>query len=321
MGPQPSSLLSRYVGFGLLLVLSTAVISGVSNFVNLYAVQGTNSAAFVTVRNALVAALLIPLALTVMGAGARVPLRRADWLRLVTIGVIGGGIPFLLFFEGLQLATVSGAGVTASFLYRSLFLVAAVLGIVVLHERFHWRVAVAAILLLGGNLLLLSLTSPIWANGDAYVFGATGLWALEYTLSKRTLRDLPSGTVALGRMGFGAIFLFLYLGATSQLGAAASLSGMQWEWVVVSAALLTAFVATWYAGLRHVDLGVATAVLVVGFPVTWLLSVLVRGAAFTEWEVVGAIAVATGAVVFVGRTTLRSTWEFLRSPPLRRPSS
>jgi drug/metabolite transporter (DMT)-like permease len=161
MDSGPGGSPSRYLGLGLLLVFSTAVISGLSTFVNLYAVQGTNSAAFVTVRNAVVAALLVPLAFTVMGASARVRLRRADWMRLVTIGVIGGGIPFLLFFEGLQLATAAGAGVTASFLYRTLFLVAAVLGIVALHERFHWRVALAAVLLLGGNLLLLSFNSPI----------------------------------------------------------------------------------------------------------------------------------------------------------------
>ena len=43
-------------GMGLLLVLATAIVSGVSTYVNLYAVQGTSSDVFVTVRNLVVAA-------------------------------------------------------------------------------------------------------------------------------------------------------------------------------------------------------------------------------------------------------------------------
>ncbi|EQD63549.1 membrane protein containing DUF6, transmembrane, partial [mine drainage metagenome] len=223
---------------GLLLVLITAGISGVSTFVNLYAVSGTNSDAFVTVRNGAVALLLVPLAVITMYGAARTPLSRGDWTRLVLIGIMGGGIPFLLFFHGLELATAAGAGATASFLYRTLFLIAAVLAIVVLKERFHWRIALAAALLLGGNLLLLSFTTPIWANGDGYVFAATALWAVEYTISKRTLRRLPSQTVALGRMGFGAVFLVGYLAATEQMSAVGSFSGGEWIWVAISSVLL-----------------------------------------------------------------------------------
>ena len=114
---------------------------------------------------------------------------------------------------------------TASFVYRTLFLMATVLGVLFLRERFHWRIAAGAALLLGGNLLLLSLTTPIWTDGSAYVFAATALWAVGSTLSKRTLADLPSGTVALGRMGFGAIFLLGYLAATAQFTSVGQFTG------------------------------------------------------------------------------------------------
>lgn len=46
---------------GILLVLLTALVSGVSTFVNFYAVKGTNSDAFIAVRNVAVAAMLVPL--------------------------------------------------------------------------------------------------------------------------------------------------------------------------------------------------------------------------------------------------------------------
>jgi drug/metabolite transporter (DMT)-like permease len=300
---EPSSRLGSWAGLGLALVFGTALISGVSNFVNFYAVQGTNSDAFVTVRNLTTAALLVPIVLL----GSRsifTGLRRVDWLRLVLIGLIGGAIPFLLFFHGVELAAAAGGAATATFAYRTLFLIAAVFGIVFLGERFRWRITLAAALLLGGNLLLLSLVAPIWTDGTSYVLAATVLWAGEYTLSRRTLRDLPSGTVALGRMGFGAAFLVAYLALTAQVGAVGRLSGGQWDWVVISALLLTAFVSTWYAGLQRVELGTATAVLVLGFPVTFVLGVLFQGSAFTLAQVAGAVVVAVGVLVAVGRPVL-----------------
>ena len=299
-------------GAGIVLVVATALISGVSTFVNAYAVAGTNSNAFVTMRNLAVALMIVPLFLLAT-SGRRTSLRRQDWARLVTIGLIGGAIPFLLFFRGLQLATEAHGAATASFLYRTLFLMAAVLGVVYLKEKFHWRIALAAGLLLAGNFLLLSLVSPVWTDGSLYVLAATALWAAEYSISKRTLRDLPSSTVALGRMGFGAVFLVAYLGLTGEFAAVAGMSSGQWVWVGISAVLLTAFVATWYAGLARVDLGVATSVLVLGFPVTFVLSALVQGAKFTLPEAIGAGVVVAGVAIAIGRTLFRDTWSFLRA--------
>ena len=301
------------LGAGLLLAFATAVVSGVSTFVNSYAVTGTSSDAFVTVRNLLVAIALVPLFLATALPTGRGRLRPVDWGRLVAIGIVGGGIPFLLFFHGLELASAGGGGVTASFLYRMLFLPATVLGIVVLRERLRWTTAAAAALLLGGNVLLLSLTTPVWTDGSAFVLAATGLWAVEYTISKRTLKDLPSATVALGRMGFGAAFLVGYLALTAQVASLRSFTTGEWTWVVVSALFLTAFVGTWYAALKRLDLGVATAVLVLGFPVTWILSVLVRGSPATALELGGVVAVATGVALAVGRSAFRSLGEFVRS--------
>lgn len=309
------------VGPGLLLVVATAIISGVSTFVNLYAVKGTNSDAFVTVRNLAVALLLVPIA--ILGArSAHLKLRGYDYGRLLAIGFIGGAVPFLLFFHGLQLATQAGGGATASFFYRTLFLMATVLGVVALGERFNARVAIAAGLLLAGNLLLLSLTTPILNDGTIYVIAATALWAVEYSVSKWTLRDLPSSTVALGRMGFGAIFLVGYLGLTAQVSAVGALSGAQWEWVGISAVLLFAFVATWYAGLKRVDLSTAAAVLVAGFPITWMLTVTVQGSSISVDAALGAAAVVAGVVLAIGTGLLRATASYLASAVgSRRPGS
>ena len=303
-----------------MLVFLTAFVSGVSTFVNAYAVGVTTSSdAFVTVRNILVAGAFVPVAL-VASRYLRAPkLRGIDWVRLVVIGLIGGAIPFLLFFHGLELATKAGGAVTASFAYRTLFLFATVFGLVFLSEKFRWWVVLAAGLILGGNVLLLSLTAPIWTDGTSYVLAATVLWAAEYTVSKRTLRDLPSATVALGRMGFGAVFLAGYLAFTAQWGVVAGFSGVDWAWIGISAALLAAFVASWYPGLKRVDLGAATSVLVLGFPITWLLGILVKGSPFTLGEAAGAAVVVAGVCLAVGLAQFKATGAFLSR--LLRPST
>jgi drug/metabolite transporter (DMT)-like permease len=294
---------------GLLLVFSTAVIRGVSTFVNFWAVQGTNSDAFITVRNLLVAALLVPFALLFRG-DVRRRLSRVDWARLGVIGLAGGAIPFLLFFRGLQMAGSAGAS-TASFAYRGLFLLATVLAILFLKERPSVRALAAATAILAGNVLLLALTAPIWTDGTALVLAATVLWAGEYTLSKRVLRDIPPATVALGRMGFGGAFLATYLVASGQLGAVSRLGANQFVWLGISALLLTAFVTTWYAGLRHTDVSVATSVLVLGFPITWMLTFVAGRTSLDFAQAAGAAAVAFGVVLGIGLTSLRDTWAYL----------
>lgn len=295
-------------GMGLLLVLATAIVSGVSTYVNLYAVQGTSSDVFVTVRNLVVAAALIPVAILTFGHG-RKRLSPGNWGRLALIGLVGGAIPFLLFFHGLELAAAARGGPTASFVYRTLFLMATVLGIVFLGERIRMRFLIGAVILLAGNALLLSLISPIWVNGTGYVLAATVLWAAEYTISRATLRDISSGTVALGRMGFGALFLVAYLAVTNQLSAAGNFTSGQWMWVGISAAFLTIFVSTWYAGLARVDLGTATSALVLGFPVTYLLAVSFSNFPLTIADLLGVVVIVAGVAMVIGRRLSRETWD------------
>ncbi len=283
---------------GLALVLVTVLISGVSNFVNFKAVQGTNVDAWITVRNAMVALLLVPPAL-VLGRGHGSRLRAADWGWLAAIGLVGGAIPFLLYFHGFQMAAAQGGAAAASLGYRSLFLIATVLALVFLRERLPRGFVLAAVLLLAGNVLLVAFSGPVWTDGTAYVLLATALWAGEYTLSKRAMQGLGSSTVALGRMGFGAVFLLAYLGLSGQVAAVTGFAGADWESLFFSALLLFGFVATWYAGLRTVDLSVATSLLVLAFPITWVLGVLSAKTPLLVEQAAGAAVIALGAALLL----------------------
>lgn len=307
MSSSESAATRRGLAPGIALVLATVVISGISNFVNFRAVQGTNVDAWIAVRNAVVALLVLPLAVGLRSRSLGT-LSRGDWLRLAVIGFVGGAVPFLLYFHGFQLALGQGGAAAASFGYRCLFLMASVLGIVFLRERLSRRFVVAAGALLAGNVLLLSLTGPVWTDGTAYVLLATAMWAGEYTISKRALNTLPSSTVALGRMGFGALFLLVFVGLSGQAPALLGFGGADWMNLFLSALLLFAFVTTWYAGLRSVDLSVASALLVLAFPITWLLGILVSRNAFTLEQGFGAAAIVLGAGLVAGLSVLRRGW-------------
>ena len=320
MSAPAQNALARDRGLGVWLVLATAAISGVSTYVNGFAVSGTSSDVFVTFRNATVALLIAPAALLASrGAGER--LRGSDWGRLVVIGLIGGAIPFLLFFRGLQLATAAGGATTASFLYRTLAIWAVALGVLVLRERFRWRVAAGAGLLLAGNALLLTLRGPVWTDGTLLVLVATLLWAGEYTLSKRALADLDPGTVALGRMGFGALFLLGFLAVSGELTGVVGFRSVQWEWLGISALLLAAFVATWYAGLKRIELGTASAILVLGYPVTFLVANLASGPITAVGPIAGAAVVAAGVLVVMGPDRLREAGRVVVDAARSRPEA
>lgn len=297
---------------GIALLLLTAVVSGLSNFVNFRAVQGTNADAWITVRNLAVAGMLLPFA-AFLGRGASPRLRPVDVSRLLVIGLVGGAVPFLLYFEGFQMAARSGSAASASLGYRSLFLIATVLAVVFLRERIPRRFALAASLLLVGCVLLVGLTSPLWTDGTGYVLLATAMWAGEYTLSKRVLADLPARTVALGRMGFGAVFLLSYLVLTGQVSSISAFGAADWMNAALSALLLFAFVSTWYAGLKTVDLSVASSLLVLALPITWILNVVSQGVVPAFVQVAGALVVVLGTGVLLGRARFRLPAQLARA--------
>src|SRR5207342_2123063 len=124
---------------GILLALATALISGFSVFLNSYGVKAFgNPTAYTTAKN-VVAALVLLAAVGIglrTGSGPRLTRPRGprQWGALAAIGVVGGSIPFVLFFEGLSRATAP----QAAFLHKTLVLWVAVLAVVFLSERLQW---------------------------------------------------------------------------------------------------------------------------------------------------------------------------------------
>lgn len=265
---------------GLLLALATACISGVSIFVNSSGVKAYGSAAVYTTAKNIAAALILGSVVAIgVRRGTRLtrPTSRGQWATLVGVAIIGGSVPFVLFFEGLARATAT----QAAFLHKSLVIWVAILAVVVLKEKLSAAHYLAIALLLAGQIGLNGGLSGILAvftdPGAMMVLGATALWSVEVVISKRVLADLTPWTLSIARMGGGAVVLVAWSAINGTMGKIIPSSSAQWGWVAVTGILLAGYVATWHNALARAQAVDVTAVLVAGALITALLSGVFKG--------------------------------------------
>lgn len=289
--------------WGVGLAFATAVISGFSIFVNAFAVkQLPDAAVFTTLKNGVAALLLVGLAaVTVRPAEIRAMDRRS-WSRLAIIGIVGGSLPFLLFFTGLAQASAP----SAAFIHKTLFVWVAILAVPFLGERLGLAQLAALAVLLGAQFLVIPPNGVIWGTGEALIAAATLLWAVEAILAKRLLASVPSGVVGAGRLGIGLVVLIGYLLVAGRASAVAALSTEQWAWVLGTGLILSAYVATWFAALRRAPASLVTAILVVGAPITATLQAFQKGVLPATPVLAGQLLIVVAAVALTA-WTIRSS--------------
>jgi drug/metabolite transporter (DMT)-like permease len=297
-GVEHSSRMTSRRRTGILLALVTAVVSGVSVFVNSYGVKAFgNPTAFTTAKNVVAAALLLVAVAAGRGYGARLtrPQGVRQWAALALIGVVGGSVPFVLFFEGLARSTSP----QAAFLHKTLVLWVALLAVVVLGERLQWGHWLAIGLLVVGQVGLAGGAPHGLGTPELMILGATLLWAVEVVIAKLLLGSLSSWTVAVARMVLGSVVLLAWVGLRGDLSLLTSMTSEQLGWVLLTGTLLAAYVATWFAALQRAWALDVTAVLVLAAPITTALSTVVDGTPLQAgWLVVllagGALATWLG---------------------------
>jgi drug/metabolite transporter (DMT)-like permease len=277
---------------GIALAFVTACISGVSIWVNSHAVTRFGDATvYTTAKNAVAGLLLVVLALSATGGKrTRVSMRKHS-PAFVAVALIGGSVPFVLFFEGLARAQAT----QASFIQKTLVVWVALLAVPLLRERLGpAHVAAIAFVIAGQAALIGDAGTITFGTGEAMILAATLLWAVEVVLVKQLLADIDARTLGAARMGLGALVLLGWLAATGRLDDIVQLGGDQWVWVLLTGLLLTGYVATWYAALARAQAVDVTAVLVFGAVVTAWLAHTFDGATF---DVTGVALVTAGAAL------------------------
>ena len=254
-----------------------------------------NSNIFTFLKNLAVGLILFGIIIALKKLSLMKELKIKDWGKLILIGLIGGSIPFLLFFKGLMMTSAA----QGSLIQKTMFVYVAVLAFIFLKEKISKGFVLGAVLLLIGNALILKNFNFVFGQGDLLILGATIFWAVENTLSKKVLEKIDSEIVAWGRMFFGAIFICVYLLSIGQFNLIFKTSATQIGWVAIMSALLFLYVLTWYRGLKGTPVHVATAILLIGSPITTVLN-LFYGAQIGVKEIFSGILIILGVLSILG---------------------
>lgn len=258
---------------GIYFALSAAFISGISIFINKFAVDAiSDPLVFTTIKNTGVAIVLVTF-LMISGKWKKIKLLKSKELMLLgVIGVIGGSIPFYLFFKGLSIIPA----VNGAVIHKTLVLWVAILAMKFLGEKLSKAGWLAITVLFTANILVGGFEGLTFSLGEIYILAATIFWAIETIVAKKILPSVDPDLLIQARMGIGAIVLLvisLILKPQALIGIL-SLSSIGWFWIVLTTVLLLFYVAVWYRGLRLVPAITATAILVASTLVTNALSAI-----------------------------------------------
>jgi len=286
---------------GILLVLATAIISGVAIFINAMFMIGTAPSVYTFQKNILAATAIMLIILI----GARYAkdknfnqlksLTRKDWRNLGIIGLIGGSIPFLLFFNGLAMIQ----GTTGAAIHKSMFIFVAIFAFFFLKEKPTKWIVPIALIIFTGNYLIVNPDLTTASLGHILILIATIFWAAENTFSKHVVKKISGTTIAFGRMFFGSIFILLYLAATGQVGSVTLIGAEQWLQLGIAVLFLVGYLLTWYNGIKHIPISLATSILLIGAPVTTLLNYLFLNQGVTVYQIAGSSLVLFGIAAWI----------------------
>lgn len=289
--------------YATILALTTAVISGTSNFINKIAVTAVKDPiAYTTLKNILVALVILSFIVLQRRWKEITALKKRQLFQLIAIGVIGGSVPFALFFSGLVRTSALNAGL----IHKTLFLWVLLLAIPILKEKLtllQW-LGIGSIFVT--NLFVGGFTGFKYNIGELMILGATILWAIENIVAKIALRDLSSLTIAAARMGIGSLVLLTIIIFQGKTELIIGLNYQQWSWTLLTSVLLLGYVATWYTALKYAPATYIAALLVPATLVTNILSAIFITHKFTTpqiWSTFFYIVGALVIIIFAKKTT------------------
>jgi len=280
---------------GIVLAFVTALISGLSVFVNgLFVKEFDDPLVLTTARNALVGVAFLVVLLAARPGREIAALGVRQRAGLLALPVLGGSIAFFLFFGGL--AAASGPG--AAFIHKTLFVWVAILAVPLLGESLGWAQVAALGALVAGSLLLMPPGGIGLGGAELLLFGATLLWAVEVIVARALLPGVSVRLAASARMALGAGLMLIMLAIGGRLEGLLALTPQQWLIIAVTGVLLFGYVASWYGALQRAPATAVTSVLVTGAVVTGLLGAAWSGSLPAAPQAAGLVVIAAAAGAF-----------------------
>jgi len=287
---------------GIYLSLITAIVSGFSIFASKIFVTKLDPLVFTTLKNLFVAVILSFMILNKSHIQSLLKLNRKDVLRLILIGLIGGGIPFALFFTGLSMTSAA----TGAIIHKTLFIWVAILAYFFLKERFGILQILGYILIIASAIFIAKINKFSLGAGELMILGATILWAVENVIAKRTLANVPSELVAWARMTIGSVVLFSVVLFQGKSIAITGLSQEQIISVLIGGILLTTYVLTWYKALSYAPASLVAVILTLSTLITSSLSAMFITHNFPGVEILSNVMLAVGVIAILKISTKQS---------------
>lgn len=282
---------------GTLTALLTAFISGFAIIVNKVFIIDLDPVVFTSVRALIIGAVFFIIASFDCKFDYK-KFKKVSWSYLIPIGLIGGGMAFLLFFTGLKYTT----GGRAAFLHKTLPLYTILFAFFFLKEKITKKLVLAVVLMFIGLIILKSSQidpAVFWSNpsfGDLLVILATILWAVENTIAKYVMKKEESNfVVVFARMFFGAIFLFGILMFFGNLNALLSLTPIQIVSLFISTLILLNYVLCWYWSIKLINVSKASILLLIAPTITLFLGVIILGEPISSSQLIGSYIILIGA--------------------------
>lgn len=284
---------------GFKLALVTAGFSGVAVWLNSLTVKAVGDAlVFTTVKNLGVAVIL---GIVLLRQKIDWQAVRANWKQLLIVGIIGGSLPFYLFFQGLMLVNPA----TGALIHKSLIFWVAVWALPFLKEKISVKQWLALGLIFGSNLIIGGLPAQAgfpglnWGRGEIMILGATLLWSGENIIAKLTLKRVAVDVVVGARMILGSLILLAATVGSGKLELIFKLNGWQWLMTLASIVLLTGYVMTWYRALKLAPVTLVATVLTLATLITNALSSIFITHNFNIVLIYQSILLVVGTTVFV----------------------
>ncbi len=276
--------------------LMASVISGFSVFLNKYAIESIKSPILLVTSKNLLVGLAIVSSLLLLGKWSKVKaLSKNEIVRLVLIAIVGGSLPFYLFFTGLS----TTSAINSALIQKTLVLWVAILAVPFLREKLNYLGAAGVALVFLGNIYVGGFVGFTLSGGETMILFATLLWAVESVISKKVLKTVDVDLVASFRMGLGSIFLLVatFITSPGAISGVSYLTNIQISWIVLTALLLFGYVLTWYRALSLAPAVGVTSVLVLATIITNALSAIFVTHTWSDQMIVQTILIVAGVLV------------------------
>lgn len=282
---------------GIYLALATAVISGFSIFINKFAVDAISPALYFTsIKNLAVALLVVTVLILTKEWKSLLKLSKKELGYLVTIGIVGGSLPFYLYFTGLA----QTPAVNAAIIHKTLIFWVLIMAIPFLKEKISKGQMVAVLLLFLGNIVIGGFKGFAMSTAELMLLAATILWAVENVLAKKVLVSVAPTIIVAFRMGLGSLILMTatLITVPDVLTKSITLTSTQTFWLTLTVLSLFAYVTTWYKALKHAPAVVVASVLVSSTLITNLLSALFITHSWNASLTIQSALLLSGLVLF-----------------------